>query len=751
VRVRLWIGIGMAAGAYALAWSSVAGAAVGSHPVPTYQTNGRVNTIVVTASRIYIGGKFTSVRPAGAGAGTNEVTRNRVAAFDKGTGALLAWNPNANGTVRAIQPVGSTVYLGGAFTAVGGKTRNRLAAVDAATGAPTAWKPTADSEVFGLDYAAGILYVGGGFANVSGSSRQHLAAFTTATGALSSWTPSPDGQVKALALTADGSKVMVGGDFTHVNGAAQDHIAALSPSSGGTLPWSDHVGAPVIALQTDANGVYTAVGGAGGSFAAFDPATGHRNWDGGTDGNVTAVSAVGGTVYFGGHYNNYCGPGHGYHTCPTSTTRRHILAVDESTGALQSWNPGANSSLGVFALRGDPATGDLFAGGDFTKIGGANQQGLAEFTPGAGAPGADVTPPNISCDAADSIWHVDDVTITCTATDSGSGLVNPADASFSLVTSVAAGKETANAMTDSRQICDVDGNCAPAGPVGGNQVDKKPPTVTCDTLDTAWHPSNISPACSAADGGSGVASPSTFDLTTSVPAGTETAGASTDSHLFCDGVDNCTQAGPYLGIKIDLKPPQNPGTVKSTDHKIRTWSRDRRITMKWTSATDGGSRVDGFSFSWNHRSASTPDKTKDAEQGARKATSPRLKTGKWWFHLRTRDNVGNWSSAVTRGPYFIDVNRPRARALSASGKVGYELKLEYRTADNTHRTRERITVSRGGRVVSSWKKGMGSAFWNTTQYASWTPHSAGSYSFCVKAFDPAGNSRRDCAGISVHP
>ena len=37
--------------------------------------------------------------------------------------------------------------------------------------------------------------------------------------------------------------------------------------------------------------------------------------------------------------------------------------------------------------------------------------------------------------------------------------------------------ETASAATNSRQICDVAGNCTAAGPVAGNKVDKKPPTI----------------------------------------------------------------------------------------------------------------------------------------------------------------------------------------------------------------------------------------------------------------------------------
>ena len=38
-------------------------AIVHSTPVPTYQTNGRVNAIVIQNGVIYIGGRFTAVRP----------------------------------------------------------------------------------------------------------------------------------------------------------------------------------------------------------------------------------------------------------------------------------------------------------------------------------------------------------------------------------------------------------------------------------------------------------------------------------------------------------------------------------------------------------------------------------------------------------------------------------------------------------------------------------------------------------------
>jgi hypothetical protein len=366
-------------GVCGLAISSPAFAVVATAPTPTWQTNGRVNVIVIQGDRAYLGGQFTSVRPPGAAAGSGEVTRNHVAAFNIVTGKLVKWNPNANGTVRAIQVVGSTVYLGGSFTQVGGVGRARLAAVNNSTGAPTTWKPGADREVLSLGYRNGVLYAGGAFTTAGGSARAHLAAFSTTTGALTGWAPSTDDQVKALVVTADGSRVVVGGLFTQVNGTSSNHIAAINPTGSGTLAsWGTHLSYPVIDLAADSHGVYVAGAGGGGNFAALSP-TGATMWQGGTNGNVQAIGVVGGIVYVGGHFHTYCGPQHGQHTCTTPIARDKLLAVTGSTGGLLSWAPGADSALGVYALTGDPATGNLFSGGDFRHTGNRAQQGFAMF------------------------------------------------------------------------------------------------------------------------------------------------------------------------------------------------------------------------------------------------------------------------------------------------------------------------------------------------------------------------------------
>jgi hypothetical protein len=117
----------------------------------------------------------------------------------------------------------------------------------------------------------------------------------------------------------------------------------------------------------------------------------------------------------------------------------------------------------------------------------------------------DATAPVVSCGSADGAWHAADVSIACTASDAVSGLANSADASFNLVTSVAAGTETSNASTDSRVVADAAGNSVTAGPIPGNMVDKKAPvlSLTCP-LNPVILGTSARATWTAVDGGSGV-------------------------------------------------------------------------------------------------------------------------------------------------------------------------------------------------------------------------------------------------------
>lgn len=134
----------------------------------------------------------------------------------------------------------------------------------------------------------------------------------------------------------------------------------------------------------------------------------------------------------------------------------------------------------------------------------------------------DTIAPKVICGSPDAAWHGTDLSITCTASDSGSGLSNLSDASFTLSTSVGIGTETSSAQTSTHTVCDVAGNCLVAGPIGPSKVDKKGPTVTLSApANGSIYLLNQAVAVnySCVDGGSGLSSCS----------GTVASGASLDT------------------------------------------------------------------------------------------------------------------------------------------------------------------------------------------------------------------------------
>src|SRR4051812_49399595 len=156
----------LTAGMVTLTPVSTAVAAQGSVPGTTassWQTNGVVRAVAYANGMVYLGGDFTSVRPPGSAAGSGEVARNRIAAFNATTGALVtSFNPNLNGAVRALKvnPAGNTLYAGGDFTTVGSTARSRVASFTTSTGALTTWAPNVDYRVNSLAAGTSAVYIG---------------------------------------------------------------------------------------------------------------------------------------------------------------------------------------------------------------------------------------------------------------------------------------------------------------------------------------------------------------------------------------------------------------------------------------------------------------------------------------------------------------------------------------------------------------------------------------------------------------
>ena len=97
-----------------------------------WQTNNTVRALAYAKGKVFIGGEFTSVRPPGAAAGTQETSRTYLAVVDAASGNLLSFAPQPNGRVWALAASEdqSRVYVGGDFTQIAGQSRQRMAAFD---------------------------------------------------------------------------------------------------------------------------------------------------------------------------------------------------------------------------------------------------------------------------------------------------------------------------------------------------------------------------------------------------------------------------------------------------------------------------------------------------------------------------------------------------------------------------------------------------------------------------------------------
>jgi hypothetical protein len=326
-------------------------------------------------------------------------------------------------------------------------------------------------------------------------------------------------------------------------------------------------------------------------------------------------------------------------TCGSAGNAWHSADVSIACTATDLGSGLANAGDASFNLLTSVAanTEDANAStGSRTVLDGAGN--MATAGPVAGNK-IDKKAPTLSCGSADGAWHADDVSIACTAADFGAGLADAADASFNLVTSVAANTESPNASTDSRSVADAVGHSVTAGPITGNKVDKKAPTVTCGTADGDWHGSDATVACTASDGGSGLqdAGDASFDLVTNVAAGTETANASTNSRSVLDDVGNSSTAGPVAGNKVDKKAPAFACAAADG-----AWHADN-VSIHCT-ASDNGSGIESADASFDlSTSVALDNETANAETDSREV----------------QDKVGNGATAGPIGSNKVDKKAPQ--------------------------------------------------------------------------------------------
>lgn len=293
-------------------------------------------------------------------------------AYNLSAGQLVhTWNPAPNAEVRALQVSGSTVYVGGAFTSIGGQPRAYLAAINTNTGAASNWDTATDGPVSRLILRESSLIVGGGFVNMGGQTRRGLAEvdiFDASIGAIDPRlhvTRQFTGFLNVEALALVDGQLMVGGYFSGAGAVDRRHIAALDAHTGAATDWAPEADNMVQNLLLDgdtlyAHGLFLTIGGQPRSrVAALDVTVDSNNataFAADVDGLPQDMSRSGDLLYLAGSFSTVNGQ-----------ARSNVAAVDATTGSLAPWNPGTDGL--VYAIQ--VVDNFVYLGGVFTQV--ANQ------------------------------------------------------------------------------------------------------------------------------------------------------------------------------------------------------------------------------------------------------------------------------------------------------------------------------------------------------------------------------------------
>lgn len=355
---------------------------------------GQINTIVLSADKLYVGGEFVSI---------DGVPANNVAQWDgKSWSALgqgmgrLDWENKftAEGEVNALALDGTTLYAGGDFVIAGDVTANAVAQWDgnswsALDGGVTRIDGNGNPEsgiVKALAVAEGTLYVGGWFTQAGATSANHVAAWNGAAWSALGVGVKPEqffSEPPVFALTVSDDGLYVGGRFINAGNQA---IGLLARWDGAN--WSavgegiSNDGYDYVTSLTTAatGGVYT-----GGAYRVI----GNQRTDNIAHWNGVEWRALGGGLMRGEYGDSPATP---YAIVVDGAGRVYAggefaLAGGVRTNNLAMWENGrwhniggANARVRALAVAGD----DLYVGGEFTQIGGIGASHVARWNRATG-------------------------------------------------------------------------------------------------------------------------------------------------------------------------------------------------------------------------------------------------------------------------------------------------------------------------------------------------------------------------------
>jgi hypothetical protein len=233
--------------------------------------------------------------------------------------------------------------------------------------------PVTDGEVNTFIKDSNTIYVGGRFAYI-GQNTGHGVFIDSVTG--HRYTNFPRVENKIMAAIPDGNGgVYIGGYFEHVGGLTRRSLAQID-SNGNVTPWNPDVVGAVNCMEMKNGiiyfgGIFSEVGGVGRNLlAAVDCITGNVTPFNpvavpGYYAFVNSISISGNTLYAGGDFTTIGG-----------VARQRIASFNLTTGLITSWNPGVYSGAVHKILSGN---GKVYVCGSFSGLSNGVRKAVAEL------------------------------------------------------------------------------------------------------------------------------------------------------------------------------------------------------------------------------------------------------------------------------------------------------------------------------------------------------------------------------------
>jgi arylsulfatase A-like enzyme len=245
---------------------------------------------------IYAGGEFTQFTDATGGVRTRKKIAELTLKGSPVKGQPTAWDPNAQPDTSHVNTLAITanrVYAGGSFASIGGNSsRKYLAELDRSSGQATEWAPDPDNIVSALRLRAqydpppspiaqpdviATIYVGGYFTTIGSTpvARSQAAEINLAdTGTATGWDPSLSRAAAWALLPLTDTDIVLGGGFDGVQGTPRSRLAETDRTAGAPYDWDPNLNMLVYSLNYSdpvlaVGGLFTTAGGINRGQIAF--------------------------------------------------------------------------------------------------------------------------------------------------------------------------------------------------------------------------------------------------------------------------------------------------------------------------------------------------------------------------------------------------------------------------------------------------------------------------------------------------